>query len=951
MTSLAGISSPSEGLTANTATFTTTTLTNSGTYGANSTYYYVLYNSNSASTDTKGQINENKYIDFTATVPSDLTFTPSKIQLVAIGRSTGNNAYKVVFIDNSTTTTVQNVTQPGSGSESAVDYTFTSPSTYSEGTTLTIRVYLGINNSNSGRGVGLRDVKLIGTYETAKTVTSEVLKTSDAVKVDDTALTKDAGSNGYSVSSNTITLTEDQGAWAVPSNIELVKTVTYDDASTADVDVAVSFDGTVTDGYYIGTASIGLAGSVTEYTVKVLKKGGWTLFDGSVDTDFASSPITYKGVSMTYSVTGSKSLVDVSSRTNNIGNGKSYTNGYSMSTSTTSNNYISFTIPAGYTATFTHAFAATGNSRTIMLGSSAITSTTSDNYIATLATTPSSGGSGVINGGEYTTPLTAGTYYICGIGGGWITVELNFNLTASTNPPATITFDPATGSSVGAGSEITLTSTGATTILYQWASSAVDGEGDWSSAETYGLENKPEVPAYGSANNVLSVKASNTYGDTYGSATYTITAPTYTITYTAGEGTGTMAATTDITEGSSQALTANAFTRDFYSFSHWTADVDVTVSGSTVTAGNAIADEATIENITEDITLTAQWTNPQYASSLDFTAVTLGGLTGSTAISDFLASANMVASNLGTGSNASAWDAQTIAEKYGFWGYKLKNSGATVKFLVQAGKRVSIILGSVGANATLKKGAASSTITANSGDLKETVIPSFVADEDMVVSLTTSSSSTVTLKRIYIVDDAASVSGTISASGWNTFASEYPLDLSTISGGEAYYARTTSGNNVTVTSTTNKVIAGEGLMINGTPGETFTINVNADATAAIDGNLLRGVPVGGTVKSADHNYVFGWPTATPANYGFYLVNSTAPVLAAGKSFLHLSADLTNEAPFLSMIFDDGETTNISNLNVNDNLNIDAPRYNLSGQQVGKDYKGIVIVNGKKYINK
>ena len=28
---------------------------------------------------------------------------------------------------------------------------------------------------------------------------------------------------------------------------------------------------------------------------------------------------------------------------------------------------------------------------------------------------------------------------------------------------------------------------------------------------------------------------------------------------------------------------------------------------------------------------------------------------------------------------------------------------------------------------------------------------------------------------------------------------------------------------------------------------------------------------------------------------------------------------------------------------------DAPRYNMSGQRVGNDYKGVVIVNGKKKV--
>lgn len=87
--------------------------------------------------------------------------------------------------------------------------------------------------------------------------------------------------------------------------------------------------------------------------------------------------------------------------------------------------------------------------------------------------------------------------------------------------PLAPTFDPVAGS-VEASSSITIVSTGATTILYQWGAAAVGSEGDWSGAQTYGPENKPVVPEYGSANNVLSVKASNTNGDTYGSATYTI---------------------------------------------------------------------------------------------------------------------------------------------------------------------------------------------------------------------------------------------------------------------------------------------------------------------------------------------------------------------------------------------------------------------------------------------
>ena len=159
------------------------------------------------------------------------------------------------------------------------------------------------------------------------------------------------------------------------------------------------------------------------------------LFDGSTDDDFAASPITVSGVSLIYTAydkPAAASATDVSSKTNNV-NSKNYAKGYQFSNTSIDNGNprrcVQFTIPSGYTATFTHAFGGSGNNRIIMLGSSVITSTGDAGYIATLATTPGSGGSGGIWGGTYSTPLAAGTYYICGASGGWQVVELIFTLT------------------------------------------------------------------------------------------------------------------------------------------------------------------------------------------------------------------------------------------------------------------------------------------------------------------------------------------------------------------------------------------------------------------------------------------------------------------------------------------------------------------------------------------
>ena len=84
-----------------------------------------------------------------------------------------------------------------------------------------------------------------------------------------------------------------------------------------------------------------------------------------------------------------------------------------------------------------------------------------------------------------------------------------------------------------------------------------------------------------------------------------------------------------------------------------------------------------------------------------------------------------------------------------------------------------------------------------------------------------------------------------------------------------------------------------------------------------------------------------------------MVNATLPTLGAGKAYLQTNAALTaNPGARLNIVFE-GETTGISNVdvNANDNFDANAPMYNLAGQRVNKSYKGVVIVNGKKYMNK
>ncbi len=59
-----------------------------------------------------------------------------------------------------------------------------------------------------------------------------------------------------------------------------------------------------------------------------------------------------------------------------------------------------------------------------------------------------------------------------------------------------------------------------------------------------------------------------------------------------------------------------------------------------------------------------------------------------------------------------------------------------------------------------------------------------------------------------------------------------------------------------------------------------------------------------------------------------------------------------KAGFFGFVFEtEGGDSGVSGVTVSEQADKDAPVYNLSGQRVSKDTKGILIQNGKKYVNK
>lgn len=112
-------------------------------------------------------------------------------------------------------------------------------------------------------------------------------------------------------------------------------------------------------------------------------------------------------------------------------------------------------------------------------------------------------------------------------------------------------------------------------------------------------------------------------------------------------------------------------------------------------------------------------------------------------------------------------------------------------------------------------------------------------------------------------------------------------------------------------------------------------------------NALRGSDTKTTTSGGEVYYVFGKGSN---GVGFYWkkANGKAFTTEAHKAYLvYTPSKTTNAKSFLG--FD--VALEIQGLMVREKTTFDGPIYNLAGQRVDKDYKGIIIVNGKKYLNR
>ena len=197
----------------------------------------------------------------------------------------------------------------------------------------------------------------------------------------------------------------------------------------------------------------------------------------------------------------------------------------------------------------------------------------------------------------------------------------------------------------------------------------------------------------------------------------------------------------------------------------------------------------------------------------------------------------------------------------------------------------------------------------------------------------------------------ATVSKTISAAGWATYCSPYPLDFSgdidnltdvfiitgsQTPGAESGYVSMTSVKGGTVPANT-------GLLIKGTAG-TVTIPVVASSSTDVSGNKLIGVTAD-TEIAVNTGYVL--MNDATNGLGFY---KNEKAFTVGANTAYLPADFVGSISARFFLLFDDEATGI-NMVHGEGFKVNGSVYNLNGQRIDKPTKGLYISGGKKFIVK
>ena len=147
----------------------------------------------------------------------------------------------------------------------------------------------------------------------------------------------------------------------------------------------------------------------------------------------------------------------------------------------------------------------------------------------------------------------------------------------------------------------------------------------------------------------------------------------------------------------------------------------------------------------------------------------------------------------------------------------------------------------------------------------------------------------------------------------------------------------------------DKVVPANGVvLLTSDAATTVTLENTADeaaAYAALENDLLGS---NGNVQGGTHIFCLA---VGEKGLGFYPVDSSIKV-PAGKAYLKIGEDPSSVEGAPSYLWFNGDTTAIDSLTTDTAAgNESGEIYSLTGQRVGKNYRGIVIMNGRKVLKK
>ena len=195
--------------------------------------------------------------------------------------------------------------------------------------------------------------------------------------------------------------------------------------------------------------------------------------------------------------------------------------------------------------------------------------------------------------------------------------------------------------------------------------------------------------------------------------------------------------------------------------------------------------------------------------------------------------------------------------------------------------------------------------------------------------------SDVTVQVSFKKKPVETISIEIGTSGYATFSSTKAIDLNTLSGVTAYYAKAVSTTEATLAAVTGAVAANTGLLLVGSAGSYSAEVIETGST--ISNNLLVAVSQATTINAAN-KYVL---TNESGEVKFADTQAHPAVIPAGKAYLLGPA--SNGSRMLRISFSDATGIQGIITNSNDNNTI----FDMRGMRVKTPAKGLYIINGKK----